>query len=310
MGPAIRRTSVFVLTLVALLPSSVRAHTGEPLAPHDLWRAWSAPPVVLLSLIFGVCCYALGARGLWRRAGIGRGITQWRAAAFGTGVIVLLVALVSPLDALGGALFSAHMVQHMLLVVVAAPLVVVGSPAYVMLFALPARGRRRVSSIWRRAGTLHRAWHGVSTPIVAWSIHVLALWLWHVPTFYDAALRDERIHVAEHVTFLVTALLFWWVALDRHRLRVGGATLYLFTAALQCTLLGALIAVARHPWYYGHLASAATWGLTPLEDQQLAGMIMWIPAGLAYLVALVPRLIGTLRVSQGALAGARPASAH
>ena len=119
----------------------------------------------------------------------------------------------------------------------------------------------------------------------------------NLPTLYGAALRDERIHVAEHAAFFLTALVFWYPILERgrSRFRFGVVVLYLFAAGLQCTVLGAAITFARHPWYIGHYATTAAWGLTPLEDQQLAGLIMWIPASLAYLVALVPSVLPLLR---------------
>ena len=146
-------------------------------------------------------------------------------------------------------------------------------------------------------------WHGLRRPLVAFTLHVTALWLWHLPALYDAALRNEGIHVAEHVSFLATALLFWYPIADAHprrRSSVGVATLSLFAAGLQCTLLGALITMARHAWYFGHYATTAAWGLTPLEDQQLAGLVMWIPAGFVYLAALIPTVLPVLRGGGGA----------
>jgi putative membrane protein len=249
----------------------------------------------MLALLIAGAAYALGVVHLWRRAGPGRGVALPRVACFAAGLIAIAIALFSPLDAMSEQLFSAHMVQHLLLVIVAAPLLVLGEPQYVMLWVLHVDARRSVARWWRRAFALRAIWSAVSRPAIAWLLHVGALWAWHMPRLYDAALHDERIHIVEHLTFLLTALLFWWVALDRHRLRVGVATFYLFAAGLQGTLLGALLTIARHPWYVAHYTTTQSWGLTPMEDQQLAGLIMWIPAGLVYLVALIPRLIDALR---------------
>jgi cytochrome c oxidase assembly factor CtaG len=237
----------------------------------------------------------VGLRAHRTRARRARGIAAWRVRAFGAGVLALAVALMSPIDAVSGALFSVHMVQHLLLVVVAAPLIVAGEPAYVMLWAFPARRRRSIARRWRQLPALRAAWHVVTYPVVAWTLHVGMLWLWHAPRLYDAALRTPWLHVVEHTAFLVTALVFWWVALDRRRLRVGASTFYLFAAALQGTLLGALLTLARHPWYVSHYGTTRAWGLSPLEDQQVAGLIMWIPAGLAYLIAVAPGLLNALR---------------
>jgi cytochrome c oxidase assembly factor CtaG len=134
--------------------------------------------------------------------------------------------------------------------------------------------------------------------MVAWTLHVGALWAWHAPALYERALRSERVHVLEHLCFFWTALLFWWVLADRRartRLGTGGALLYLFAAALQSTALGAFLTFAQHPWYRAHARSALAWGLTALEDQQLAGLIMWIPSGLVYLVAVAAVLVPALR---------------
>ncbi|MDQ6828584.1 MAG: cytochrome c oxidase assembly protein [Gemmatimonadota bacterium] len=284
-----------ILTVAMLgFPRVVHAHPGRAPEPHDLWHAWSFEPLVILLLLLSAAMYIAGMRRLIVRAGPGRGISTLRIAAFAAGQLALALALLSPIDAVSAALFSIHMVQHLLLVIVAAPLLVLGQPLYVMMWALGLDARRGVAAWWNRGRVLQVAWRALSHPVVAWSLHVVALWIWHAPRLYDWALGDERIHVLEHSTFLLTALLFWWVVLDRHRLRVGAATFYLFTAALQSTMLGALLTMVKHPWYAAHLTTTAAWGLTPLEDQQLAGLIMWIPAGAVYLIALAPRLLRVL----------------
>jgi cytochrome c oxidase assembly factor CtaG len=292
----LRRAALACLALAAL-PRAARAHVGRAPEPHDLWSSWSFEPVVMLGLALAVWCYARGVRRLWRAAGVGRGIAPWRVACFAGGVLAVAVALLSPIDAVAIALFAAHMTQHMLLVVVAAPLLLASDPALATLWAFDAHTRRRIAAWWRRRRVLTAIWRTLRRPIVAWTLHVGMLWLWHVPTLYEAALRDERVHVTEHAAFFLTALLFWYPIVERARgrLRIGTAVLYLFGAGLQCTLLGAAITFARQPWYVGHYGTTAAWGLTPLEDQQLAGLIMWIPAGLAYLVALVPAVLPALR---------------
>jgi cytochrome c oxidase assembly factor CtaG len=265
--------------------------------PHDLWTSWNVAPVVIVGLALGVWWYARGVRRLWHAAEIGRGIARWRVACFAGSILAVALALLSPVDAVATALFSVHMTQHMLLVVVAAPLLLAGDPGLSTLWALNVPERRRATAWWRRARWLPGLWRTLRLPLVAWTLHVGTLWLWHLPTLYGAALRDERIHVAEHAAFFLTALLFWYPVVDRarRRARVGVTVLYLFAAALQCTILGAAITFARRPWYVGHYGTTAAWGLTPLEDQQLAGLIMWIPASLAYLVALVPSVLPVLR---------------
>jgi putative membrane protein len=153
-------------------------------------------------------------------------------------------------------------------------------------------------------------WRVLRLAPVAWTLHVAMLWAWHLPSLYEAALRSEAVHVLEHTAFFATALLFWWLLVAPHgrRLGTGAAVMYLFAAALQCTILGALITFARHPWYPSHYATTRAWGFTPLEDQQLAGLLMWIPAGLVYVAAVVPVLVAALRGGDVRRARAGPAA--
>jgi putative membrane protein len=292
------RRALAALLIGVALPRSAWAHVGRAPEPHDLWTSWTLAPAVIVALALASWAYARGVRALWRHSAPGRGIARWRVACFAGGSLAVALALISPIDTLGSALFAAHMTQHMLLVVVAAPLLALGDAGTALLWALPIGARRGVGLWWRRARLLPAIWRVLRLPLVAWTLHVGALWLWHLPSLYDAAIRDETLHVAEHASFFLTALLFWYPLADPHRGRrfgVGVSTLYLFAAGLQCTMLGALMAFARHPWYPAHYGTTQPWGLTPLEDQQMAGLIMWIPAGLVYLVALVPIVLPVLR---------------
>ena len=296
---AARGVAAAALAILAIPGRIALAHEGAPPEPHDLWHAWSWEPTVPLAL--AALAYGRGVSGLWRRAGPGRGIRRWQAGAYAAGLIVLVVALVSPLDALGSALFSAHMVQHLLLVVVVAPLLVLGRPIVPLLWALPAPGPRRLGGRWQRATAARTGWALLTWPPVAWALHAAALWVWHVPGLYQAALVDGRIHVAEHASFLGTALLFWWAVVHPGRqgaVAYGASAVAVFAMAMQGGLLGALITFAPTPWYPAYAASAAAWGLTPLDDQQLAGMIMWAPAGLVYLAATLALLAAWLRASE------------
>ena len=298
-----------VVFALLVLPREAWAHAGRAPEPHDLWTAWTFEPAVVVGLALACAVYARGVQVLWRGAGRGRGIAPWRVACFGAGLLALVLALVSPIDAVATALFSVHMTQHMLLVVVAAPLLVLGDPGTATLWALRIDQRRRLGTWWGTQRTLPAVWCALRQPLVAFTLHIGALWAWHVPSLYDAAIANEWIHAAEHASFLLTALLFWYPIADAHprrRYGVGVATLYLFAAGLQGTLLGALMTFARHPWYLAHYGTTAAWGLTPLEDQQVAGLVMWIPAGLVYLVALVPTVLPVLRTTDQLVA---PASA-
>jgi putative membrane protein len=271
--------------LSAFFPEVALAHDGHLVTRDELWSAWSFEPAVLVGLALTGVLYVAGARALWRNAGIGRGLRTWEAGAFALGWISIAVALISPLHQLGGVLFSAHMVQHELLMAVAAPLLVLGRPVVVWLWALPLPWRKRLGR-WAAAAPMKRTWAALTLPLVAWMIHALAIWLWHVPRLFQATLESELVHTLQHLSFLGSALLFWWALLQIRDGRLGRpvAVVYLFTTAMHTSLLGAILAFSSRVWYPIYDATAS-WGLTPLEDQQLAGLIMWIPAGLAYLIA-------------------------
>jgi putative membrane protein len=271
--------------LALALPSLCDAHGGaERLAPV-LWSSWTFEPWVVVALLLSLALYAIGAVRLWRRAGAGRGLSRTQVAAFCGGWLALAAALVSPLDALSDRLFSAHMVQHEILMLVAAPLLVLGRPLAAFAWALPQQALRQLSAPWR-SGWAAQGWRALTDPLSAWVLHALALWAWHIPSVFDAAIESPPLHALQHASFLGSALLFWWAALGSGSRpgRRGVALALLFTTMLHTGALGALLALAPTPWY-PHYALAAGAGLDPLEDQQLGGLVMWVPGGLAYLAA-------------------------
>jgi len=272
-------------------------HSSELIGPQNVWTAWSLEPAVVLGLGLTAWLYSRGIRRLWRNAGSGHGVRRGEALLFLLGWATLAVALISPLHVMGEALFSAHMVQHELLMVVAAPLLVLGRPIVALLWSVPMSWRRGAGSI-SAGSTVQRTWHFMTLPAVAWTVHAVAIWLWHVPTLFQATLDSDLIHTAQHLSFLGSALLFWWSLLRVREGRLGrpAAILYLFTTAVHTSLLGVLLTFSDRVWYPVYQSSTAPWGLTPLEDQQLAGLIMWIPAGVAYLVAALAIAASWLRL--------------
>ncbi len=269
--------------LVACLAAGpARAHGGG--APSwDLH--WTLEPWVIACLVASAAAYGIGLRRLWHEAGPGRGVSAWQAGAFAGGWLALVVALVSPLDGLGGRLFSAHMLQHELMMVVVAPLMCLGRPLVLWTWAMPMAWRRRVGG-WARGPRWAALWRGLTAPLAAWALHALVLWAWHAPRLFEAALHDEGIHALQHLGFLGSALLYWWSALAPGPRRLqGGALLSLFTTMLHTAALGALLTLSDGLWYPSYQASAAALGIDPLEDQQLGGLVMWVPAGVAYVAA-------------------------
>jgi putative membrane protein len=278
------RRQALSAALGCLLPVVAGAHADAPAAGRIADLPWSFEPWVLISLALSAGLYAVGVLRLWQQAGKGRGVHAGQAAAFASGWLVLALALVTPLDPLGARLFSAHMVQHELLMIVAAPLLVLGRPLGVWAWALPFEGRRATGRFFRRPAW-RAGWRAVTSPLSAWSVHAAVLWLWHVPLLFDAALIDEGVHAWQHSAFLASALLFWWSVLGAAtRKGQGVALLSLFTTMVHTGALGALLTLAPTAWYRAYEQTAPALGWSALEDQQLGGLVMWVPAGLVYVI--------------------------
>jgi putative membrane protein len=293
------RRLALALFFVAARAGDALAHEGKPHRPRDLLTTWGLEPVVLVGLALAGWLYIRGVRRLWRESSAGLGVRKWEAACYAGGWLALFVALVSPLHPMGSVLFSAHMTQHEVLMLIAAPLLVLGRPLIAYLWALPVEWRRKAGRVgkvgWVRAG-----WHAITNPLAAWAIHAVTLWVWHAPALFQATLKSELVHTTQHLTFLLSALLFWWALIHgRHALMgYGAAVLYMFTTSVHSGVLGALLTFASSAWYPAYSATTESWGLTPLEDQQLGGLIMWVPAGLVYLFAGLALFAGWLRESE------------
>jgi len=266
-------------------------HGGQPHNWHDLVRAWSFEPLVIISLTITALLFIVGFSRLKRRS-----IRTWEALCFAGGWLALFIALVSPVHAWGRVLFSAHMSQHEILMLVAAPLLVLGRPLIAFLWALPLDWSRRLGNLGKITW-INRLWHALTIPLVAWAVHAIALWVWHIPALFDATLHSETVHTLQHLSFLLSALLFWWALIHgpQGAMGYGAAVLYLFTTSVHSGALGALITREGSVWYPSYAGLTTSWGLTPLEDQQLGGLIMWIPAGLVYVIAGLALFAGWLR---------------
>jgi putative membrane protein len=263
-----------------LCASPVFAHTGvDVVTPDELWHAWSFEPVVIFLLALTAVLYALGLRN-----SRGAATSRLQAVTFALGWCALFISQVSPLHKLGSALFSAHMTQHELLMLIAAPLLVASRPLATLLWAFPQRWRVSFGEL-AKTKPFARTWQFITLPLVAWSVHAAALWLWHIPALYQATLESEWIHALQHSSFLGSALLFWWALMQEQRVRNYGASVaYVFTTAIHSGALGGLLTFAASVWYPIYSGRTAAWGLSPLEDQQLGGLIMWVPSGVVFLV--------------------------
>lgn len=262
-------------------------------APHTAAYVRTTDLLVIIPLIVSSLLFAWG---IWRlRQTLGRflpGFGVWQILCFGSGIAALVVALLSPLERLSATLLSAHMVQHIFLIAVAPPLLVLGKPEVAWLWALPDSWRRGVArNTWLRSAL--SVLSPCARPIPAALIHMATLWIWHSPPLFDAAVASEGLHWLEHALFLGTALLFWRAVIRAHsgRQAAAAALIACFITLLQSGLLSALLSFAREALY--HSPDTGTWGLTALEDQQLAGAIMSLPMCIIYLLA---GLLMTLRL--------------
>jgi putative membrane protein len=276
---------------IALLWPVVQAHEHtQRLLPGNLWAGWSFEPWVMAGIALTLAIYIAGARQLRQR--------RRQSVSFLAGMAALALTLLSPLHRLGAELFSAHMVQHELLMLIVAPLLVLGRPGAPLLVGLPPVFRKRAARALK-SPVIARSWAAISAPLSAWLIHGVTLWLWHVPVLYQATLDSELVHGAQHATFLGTALLFWWTLIQGRggRMSYGAAVMYVFTTAVHTSVLGALLTVSSKLWYPVYAGRTLAWGLSALEDQQLGGLIMWVPAGLVYIGIGLWLFAGWLRES-------------
>jgi putative membrane protein len=261
--------------LFLLVAGTAQAHVPE--AGGESSSAWLTVLLLLCAVL-----YAAGTMRLWPHARMKRPLIG-RALAFSGGWVALAAALLSPLDRAAAGSFAFHMVQHEMLMLVAAPLLVVGRGLPTFLWSLPHDARVALARRLR-APALRLSWCWLTAPLSAWLLHAAALWVWHVPALFNAAVTSDVVHEWQHATFLVTALIFWHALLRRGSQGARGMSLiYLFTTTIHTGVLGALLTFAPRPLYATldpGLLEATT--LTPLEDQQLGGLIMWVPGALVY----------------------------
>jgi len=258
-------------------------------------RSWSFEPEVVIPLLLVAFLFFAGAFARRGRPG-----WSWKQVmAFAAGWLTLVFALVSPIHKLGSLLFSIHMTQHEMLMIVAAPLLVLSRPLVWFMWALPKRWRELSGRLTkqRRVAAL---WSVMTLPLIVWLLHGSTLWAWHVPYLYDASVEHDWVHALQHTTFLVTALLFWWTLIHgcHGRLSYGSGVLYVFTTAIHTSILGALMTFARTLWYPIYDGRTAAFHLTAIEDQQLGGLIMWIPAGVVFIILGLWLMAAWLRESE------------
>ena len=225
------------------------------------WSDWEFDPGVVIPLALSAFLYLRGTH-------VQRVSFPREQVFFWSGWTSLELALVSPLHPLGESLFSAHMIQHEILMLIAAPFLVLSRPLVTFLWGLPFSWRRAVGQ-WAKREYVRRSWTFLTDPLTAWSIHAAAIWIWHAPFMFELTLKSELAHTAQHLSFFLSALLFWWALFYAHgRKAYGAGVFYVFTTAVHTSILGALLTFAPHVWYSSYATTTQAFGLTPLEDQQ------------------------------------------
>ncbi len=243
------------------------------------WTQWHAHPSVIVGLLLFVGAYLLGVGPLRNRYQWGPPVEGWRATTFLLGVLVLMAALLSPIHDLGERyLFSFHMLQHMLLMLVFPPLVLIGTPPWLLRPLLKNRMVKEAASF-------------ITRPVAAFLIFDAVLVFWHVPGLYDLALRERNIHIVEHITFIGAAVLMWWPVLspmpELPRAPYIGQMAYLFLVPTVSAILGAFITFSESVWYDLYAEAPRIWEISAKTDQEIGGLLMWVPGGIVFMGALI-----------------------
>lgn len=244
----------------------------------DFWLTqWNWEPSILIGtvLITGLYLYAIGP--LRKRHYPNEQVKAVQTISFLSGMLIMFLALVSPLDELGDAyLFSAHMVQHLCLTIIGPPLLLLGTPEWLVKPALQNKVIFNVAKV-------------LTFPAVAFVLYNVDFWLWHAPPLYNATLENQNIHILEHLTFIIFGLLYWWPIFspskDLPRLPIGGQIFYLFLSGMPSVLLGAGLTFTP-PLYAPYIAAPRIWGISAATDQQLGGLIMWVPVSIFYIIIM------------------------
>jgi cytochrome c oxidase assembly factor CtaG len=274
-------------------PSMIVPATVHP-SSADVLRSWRFDPLVVAATILAGFLYLLAVRRVWRRRGRSA-FPRSRAVCFVGGLAAVVLAMESPIHTYSGLLLSVHMAQHLVLTMVAAPLLVLGAPVTLSLEATSTRTRRRflLPVLHGRTVTV------VGSPLFGWAAFAVVMWGAHSPSLYDAALVNEGVHTLEHAAFLSSALLFWWpvVGLDPNPARLShpGRLLYLFLAMPVMAILGLAIYSSDRLLYPHYAVASPLIGASPIADQHLAGALMWEGGMLVMVVALALVLLDWMR---------------
>ncbi|MGO4834583.1 cytochrome c oxidase assembly protein [Rhizobiaceae sp. 2RAB30] len=280
--------TLICLLIAVMMAAPAMAHDQGTYEPSWTLDPWVVVPVLVLTTFYGIGAFRVARRSGRRR----RRPTD--ILLFACGMLTLAGALLSPLHWLGEHLLTFHMIEHEIVIAISAPLIVLSRPIGVLLWCLPRTVRHAVAFIMR-SSPVDLTWQWCAGGTNATVMHGLAIWAWHVPALFDAAVTSMALHRIQHFCFFVTAVLFWWAII--WRTDHGASAWHLFVTMIHTGILGALMALSPRVLYVAQTQSAMAWSVTPLEDQQMAGMIMWVPGGSVYAAAVIAMLTLWIRDS-------------
>lgn len=250
--------------------------------------AWHFEPFVTLVLLGVTCTYYWA--WLRVRETSEREVPSWFPWSFGAGIATLAFSLLGPLEAYNEQLFSLHMAQHLVLLQIAAPLILLGRPVQLVLRALPPRTTKRTVRFVFGRGMMRYLVLALTAPVTAFLLFNINIGFWHVPQFYDASVRDNLVHNLQHVMFAGTAMLYWWTIIDpvprHHKLPEFWSLASVFLSMMIGSIIGAILTLSSTVLYPVYLEALNPWGWSPLLDQQVGGLIMWVGSMVLYFVVM------------------------
>lgn len=261
-------------------------HGGSHEGPFLL--AWNFEPFISLVLVGLTCTYYWA--WLQVQQNSDRPMPSSYAWYFGAGMAILAFSLLGPLESYNEDLFTLHMAQHLVLLQIAAPLILLGRPVQVVLRAIPPRATKRTVRFLFANGKMRYAVLALTAPVTAFLLFNINIGFWHVPQFYDASVRNDLVHNLQHVMFAGTAMLYWWTIVDpvprHHKLGELWSLASVFLSMMIGSIIGAILTLAQSVLYPVYLEAANPWGWDPLLDQQVGGLIMWVGSFVLYFVVL------------------------
>ena len=267
--------------------------------------SWSFDPLVIVGLVLVAVLYVRGLRRLSARGGVDRHVGTGALAAAVFGWLLLVLALLSPIAVFGGYFLTAHMVQHLILTQIAAPLLLMGRPVPTLVLGLPARIGRDIAPLLARDGPLYPIGSFLTRPPVALIVFLVVFFGWHVPPLYDAAIRVTLVHDLEHFSFFWAAILFWWGAVDpisgRNQRRRLLSLVAIAIAFMAGSVLGILFVFTPEIIYPSYQVGPALFGISPRDDQIAGGLVMWIAGSLLYAIAALIVLSAAMQAEERAL---------